>query len=139
MPLPENNAESWQQLRVRIEEDSDDVRRAPWQELARQVLSELEKLGMGPLFRVGMSRSHVIFSTAEHHGLKNEPRVTLGFLPETQEVRIAYSKADIEVQAPLIEAWVSAAVAGQVTAGGLRRLWTETRPDVPMPEELLRG
>ena len=137
MPFfPENNAESWQQLRKFIEEFPGNARSSAWKQMAGGVVSELERRGLIPLFRAGKSMQHVIFSTSDHHGLRDEPRVTLEFQPEQQEVRIAYSKADIRFHEPLIEAWVSAPVALQVTLGALRRLWTETWPAQPMPEEL---
>ena len=64
------------------------------------------------------------------------PRVTLEFHSGEQTVRIAYGRTDLASHAPLLDAWVSAPVAVQVTLGALRRLWTETRPTLPMPGEL---
>ena len=92
--------------------------------------------GLTAFFRVGHAGQHVVFSTADLHGPGPAPRVTLEFHPGEQTVRIAYGRTDLASHAPLLDAWVSAPVAVQVTLGALRRLWTETRPTVPMPQEL---
>ena len=131
-----DNAASWRQLRAAIGEGSGDAPGAPWQKMARALVADLEGFGLMPLFRAACSKDRLVFTTAEHDLLASEPRVTLTFVIEDQTVRVAYSRADIEIKEPLIEAWVSAPVAVRVTLGALRRLWTETRPALPMPAEL---
>ena len=100
------------------------------------VVTELAGGGLTGIFRAARTADRLVFSTSEHGQLADEPRVTLTFLPEDETVKVAYGRGDIESRAPWIEAWVSATVAGQVTLGALRRLWTETKPGVPLPEEL---
>lgn len=132
----ENNAESWREIQNFIKGLPEDTEWLRWKAMARTVISDLEKLGLATLFWVGGSGEYVVFALVDPHRLAAEPRVTLGFQPEQQTVRVAYSRSDLREKEPLIEAWVSVSSAVMVTLGALRRLWTETRPAVPMPEGL---
>ena len=136
MEPSQNHAESWRQIRAFLDEPPGDADGRQWQGMARSIVVELEKLGLPGWFRVDGSARQVILSTAESLGPDSGPRVTLEFQPAQQTVRIAYGHSDLAARAPLLDAWVSAPTAVQVTLGALRRLWTETRPTVPMPEEL---
>ena len=135
---PQDPVEPWRQLRASLEGDSGEGA-LPRKRMVLALMAELEASGLAGLFRVVRVGERLVFSVAEGGQAGEHPHVALTFLPEDQSVKVAYGRGDSESKAPLIEAWVSAAVAVQVTAGGLRRLWTETRPDVPMPEELLRA
>ena len=136
MEPPEDPAESWRQIQAFIKERPDDADWSGWKGMARGVIAELAQLGLTAFFRVGQAGHHVVFSMADLHVPGPVPRVTLEFHPGPQTVRIAYGRTDLASHAPLLDAWVSAPVAVQVTLGALRRLWTETRPVVPMPKEL---
>ena len=132
-------AEPWRQLRASLEGESGGEEALSWRRMVLALMAELEGSGSDGMFRVERVGERLVFSVAEGRQIGEEPHLALTFLPEDQSVKVAYGRGDAEGKAPLIEAWVSAAVAGQVTAGGLRRLWTEGRPGVPMPEELLRA
>ena len=136
---PEDNATAWRQLRATVEELPGSKDPAPWRGMVLAFLADLEGFGLPALLRVERVGDRLVFSLPEAENPTDTPRVALSFLPEDQTVKVAYYRGDSEVKAPLIEAWVSAPAAVQVTFGALRRLWTETRPALPMPEELQRA
>ena len=141
MSQPESSpdhAESWRQLRASLEAGPGDKGALPWKGMGLSFLSELEGFGLPPLLRVARVADRLVFSLPDMEGLADAPRVTLTFLPGDHTVQVAYSRWDIESKAPLIDAQVSASAAVQVACGALRRLWTETRPALPIPEELRR-
>jgi hypothetical protein len=86
------------------------------------------------LFRAGMSMSHIIFSTLDHHGLRDEPRVTLDVRPNW-EVRISYSTQNIHFHSPSQFEEVDPSSAFPVLTRYLQHLWEETVPE-PIPELL---
>ena len=137
-PSPDHAA-SWRQLRASLEVGPGGQGSSAWQGMAIKLLSELDGFGLASLLRVTRVADRLALALAGTENPEDAPRVTLTFLPEDQTVRVAYSRWNIETKAPLIEAWVSAPVAVQVTFGTLRRLWTETHPTLPLPEELRRA
>jgi hypothetical protein len=102
--------------------------------MARQLIAELEAHDLVPYFRVGQSMHHIIFSTADSHGLGGEPRVTLEILPREQQVRVAYSLANMEMRPAISESHL-AATEGVANVLHLRRLWLETKR-TPLPPGL---
>jgi hypothetical protein len=79
---------------------------------------------------------HIIFSTLDHHGLEGDPRVTLVFLPKEQRVHVAYSRGNLHFSEALSEESVDVSSAIPCVLRFLHRLWSETRPDVPIPDAL---
>ena len=134
---PKDNVESWQDIHGFIAEFPDDAYWSQWKSMARQVVSALESHGLVALFRIGQSMHQIIFSTLDHHRLTSEPRVTLEFDPKEQIVRVAYSCTNIGFNEPLVEQRVPISAAVSATLDYLRRLWTETKPDAPIPDELI--
>ena len=133
---PKNNPESWRQIHEFIAKFPDDDYWSKWKPMVRGVVSELEVRGLAPLFRIGQSMHHIIFSTVDHHRLSSEPRVTLEFLPKEQNVRVAYSSANLYFSEPLSEERVTSSAAVPCILRYLRRLWSETKPDIQMPDAL---
>lgn len=133
---PKDNLESWQDIQQFIAEFPDDDYWSKWKPLVRGVVSELEVRGVAPLFRIGQSMHHIIFSTVDHHRLSSEPRVTLEFLPNEQIVRVTYHYASIHFSDPVLEECVAPSLAVPAIFRYLRRLWSETKPDTQIPDAL---
>jgi hypothetical protein len=133
---PKNNPESWRQIHGFITEFPDDDYWSKWKPMVRGVVSELEVRGLAPLFRIGQSMHHIIFSTVDHHRLSSEPRVALEFLPKEQIVRVAYLCANLYFSEPLSEERVPPTAAMPCVLRYLRRLWSETKPNIQMPDAL---
>ena len=132
-----DNEGSWRQLGEFVESFPDDHEYwSRWKPMAREVLASLEKHATTPLFRAGQSMHHIVFSTLDRHGLEAEPRVTLEFHPDRDLVRVAYSDGNLYFCTPQSEISVSPNRAVPVILGYMRRLWIETKPDVPLPAAL---
>jgi hypothetical protein len=134
--VPKDNPESWQRIHEFVNEFPDDAYWSAWKPMVREVLSGLESRGMVPLFRIGQSMHHILFSTLDNHRLTSEPRVTLEFHPEHQTVRIAYSCTNLYFNEPISQETVPVSAAVPVILGYLRRLWSETKPAMPIPRGL---
>jgi hypothetical protein len=135
---PKDNLDSWQHIREFIEHFPDDEYWSKWKPMARFVVSELKTCGAATLFRIGQSMHHIIFSTSDRHGLRWEARVTLEFDPAKQQVRVAYSCSNLYFGEPLSEETVEVSSAPSTVRRFLQRLWTETKPDVRLPEGFTR-
>jgi hypothetical protein len=133
---PKDNLESWQDIQQFIAEYPDDDYWSKWKPMARTIVSELEACGLAPLFRVGQSMHHIVFSTLDHHRLSSEPRVTLELLPNEHIVRVAFSRANLWFSEPLSEDRIEPSLAAATALQYLRRLWTETKPDIQIPDAL---
>ena len=136
---PKDNLESWQDIRRFIAEFPDDDYWSKWKPMVRGVVSDLEARGLSQFFRIGQSMHHIIFSTVNHHRLSSEPRVTMEFLPKEQIVRVAYSCANLWFNEPVSEDRVAPPLAVSIMLRYLRRLWSETKPETPMPGVLNLG
>jgi hypothetical protein len=136
---PKDNSESWLQIHEFIDEFPDDDDWSKWKPMARELVSDLERRGLIPYFRIGQSMHHIIFSTADHHGLTEEPRVTLEFHPNDRSVRIAYSRSNLYFNQPLADECVPFAAVIPRTLGYLQRLWKETNPSASIPGGLNVG
>ncbi len=134
---PKDNPESWKQIHEFIDEFPDDAYWSAWKSMVRDVVTKLEERDLVPLFRIGQSMHHIIFSTVDHHRLTSEPRVTLEFNPKDQTVRVAYSSANLYFSEPLSENRVSVTACLGTTLDYLRRLWTDTKAGTPVPDALI--
>lgn len=134
--FPKDNSESWQHIHEFVDEFPDDAYWSTWKPMVRDIVSTLEARGLAPLFRIGQSMHHIIFSTLDHHRLTSEPRVTLEFLPKEQIVRVAYGRANLYFSEPLSQERVAPSFAVPSILGYLRRLWSETKPDIQIPDAL---
>lgn len=133
---PKDNAESWQDIQHFIAEFPDSENWSRWKPMARNIVGSLSARGLAPLFRIGQSMHHIIFSTVDHHCLSSEPRVTLEFLPKEEVVRVSYSSANLHLKEPASEERVALSFAVPCVIRYLRRLWCETKPEVPIPDAL---
>lgn len=133
---PKDNPESWRRIHRFIANFPNDEYWSKWKPMVRDVVSELEVRGLASVFRIGQSMHHIIFSTADHHGLGSEPRVTLEFLPREEIIRVMYSYAHLAFSEPAEEERVAPAAAMPCVLGYLRRLWNETKPDINTPAAL---
>ena len=129
--------ESWQQIHEFVDEFPDDAYWSTWKPMVLHVVSSLELRGLVPLFRIGQSMHHILFSTLDHHRLASEPRVTLEFHPKDQTVRIAYSCSNLYFSEPISQETIPIAAAMPSILGYLRRLWIETKPATPIPDGLI--
>jgi len=134
--FPKDNLESWQHVHDFVSEFPEDDYWSKWKPMVRSVISELESRSLGASLRIGQSMHHIIFSTLDHHRLKDEPRVTLEFHPEEQTVRITYSCSNLHFKEPMSQETVPVSDAISTILTYLRRLWKETKPDVEIPDRL---
>ena len=81
----------------------------------------------------------IIFSTANHHRLTVEPRVTLKIDPESETVLIAYSHANVSFEKADDEEIHPVSKSIPRILFFLCLLWMETRPDSPLPPGLSLG
>ena len=133
---PKDNVESWQDIQQFIAEFPDDDYWSKWKPMVRDVISTLESGGLGPLFRIGQSMQHILISTLDHHLLTSEPRVTLEFHPKEQTVRVAYSCSNLWFNEPISQETIPIPTAMPSILEYLRRLWSETKPNTPIPDGL---
>lgn len=133
---PKDNLESWQDIQGFLAEFPQGDYGSRWTAIVRDTIAALERRGLSPLFRIGQSMHHIIFSTVDKHVLGSEPRVTLEFDPNEDIVRIAYGFGNLYFSDPASEERVAAVTAVPTILLYLRRLWKETKPDVPLPDAL---
>jgi len=81
-----------------------------------------------------MSMSHVIFSTLDHHGLREEPRVTLQVMKDWK-IRISLTRNNIWFNEPTQFAFVNESDSFETLRRYLWHLWEETMPEA-IPESL---
>lgn len=97
-------------------------------------MGEGVKLGLNAYFRAGQSLHHLVFSTLDHHGLRDEPRVTVVFHPEN-DVRIAYGTSNLFFNPPTLEYTLPFELAFPTFRRFLNQLWTATMPE-SIPAEI---
>ncbi|MCW5697176.1 MAG: hypothetical protein KIS96_10665 [Bauldia sp.] len=146
-----NNLESWAKLREFVAAFPDDDYWARWKPMVIGVLDTLESYGLRDVFRAGQSMHDIVFSTADHHGLRDEPRVVLTFYPFQQLVRTTYlrlpqkpawaiesgkvAQSPHVFMAPLtLERLISPAKGTRAILEYLRMLWVDTKSHTtPLP------
>ena len=128
------NIASWQELARSVDQHPDAEYWIKWKNLAHRLLQYAEAQQFNKYIRAGRSMNHLTFSTLDHHGLRDEPRVTVELKADGQ-MRIAFgrgnlyfSKADVEYTLPFDEACL-------VFHRFLNQLWQQTMPE-PLPDEL---
>jgi hypothetical protein len=94
--------------------------------------------GLDEYFRAGQSMSHIIFSTADKHGLDDPSQLRITIKSEdNKHWYVARSYGNLWFAAPDRETSVDADTAFQVLKQYLADLWLETRPGDPIPQPLL--
>ncbi len=76
---------------------------------------------------------HIVFSTLDHHGLRDEPRVTIELHPP--ELRIGYGTTNLLFRTPELEYSLPFDEAFATFRRFLNQLWMATVSE-PIPEEL---
>jgi hypothetical protein len=119
-----SNVESWEAIQSFIEKFPDNTQWRPWKILARSFVKECYRFGLNRYFRAGQSMHYLTFSTLDHRGLGNEPRVVVEFFPHN-EVRIIYHRraaVELEYTLPLDSGFAT-------FRRFLNQLWTNTMPE----------
>lgn len=129
-----SNIASWEAIAAFIEEFPDDAHWTPWKALARRLICAGIAAGLNRYFRAGQSMHHIVFSTLDHHGLRDEPHVTIELHPPS-ELRIAYGTTNLWFRTPELEYSLSFDDAFATFRRFLHQLWTATVPE-PIPEEI---
>jgi hypothetical protein len=107
------------------------------------ILQTCVDVGLDKYFRVGQSMTHIIFSTAERHGLERydppPPRITLLHERPTDEWFIAWSRTNLIVKPEAAErrTKINAQNAIPVLKAYLIDLWRETHPEDALPQPLV--
>ena len=134
---PVDNLDSWEAIKQSIDEYPDNDEWSVWKRMASHTVSQLENLGLAPIFRIGQGMHHVMISTTDYHRLQNEPRVTLEFHAEDESVRIAYGSTNLGFDEPDSERTVPIEEAVPGILPYLVRLWRQTKPGIDLPQPLL--
>jgi hypothetical protein len=130
----DENRATWQQVLRYIREHPDDEYWSRWRAIVSPILEHAVELEFDSLFRAGMSMSHVIFSTLDHHGLRDEPRVTLEVMKDWR-IRISLTRDNVWFHAPTQFAVLDDSTAFQTFRRYLWHLWEDTVPEA-IPERL---
>jgi hypothetical protein len=108
-----------------------------WKEFMRPLVRAAADTGLNDYFRAGQSMSHLIFSTAEEHGLElidpPPPRVTLG-RDEDLTFFVAISRSNVWFDQPDRKDTIGPDNALSALKAYLYVLWVETRPGQPVPD-----
>lgn len=134
MTAADKNRETWRQVQEEIETFPDREEWNRWRSLVTPLVERAIESEFDSLFRAGMSLSHLVFSTLDHHGLRNEPRITVDLTTDFN-LRISYSTSDLWFQQPTQFEIVEPRLAFPVFTRYLQHLWEETLPE-PIPEAL---
>lgn len=129
-----SNIASWEAIASFIEEFPDDSYWTQWKPVARRFIGAGIASGLNRYFRAGQSMHHILFSTLDHHGLRDEPRVTIEVHPPL-ELRIAYGDTNLWFRTPEVEYSLPFDDAFATFRRFLHQLWTATVPE-PIPEDI---
>ena len=114
-----------------------------WASIASSLLARGVALGLDRHFRAGQSMQHLVFSTAPHHGLQDELRVTVAWPGADESAAVDGSR--IEVSLARANRWFSAPEHRDVVPGDaawpavaayLTLLWRATKGGAPPPAGL---
>jgi hypothetical protein len=129
------NRASWEGMLRFVDEFPDDKWR-DWKTVVRPTLEASIRSGIAEYFRAGQSVHHLIFSTAEKHGLEDiqpsPPRVTFG-LDDDGKLFVGLSRYSLFFNPPDRKQLVDRNNAFVVLKSFLSELWQLTRPNEPLP------
>jgi hypothetical protein len=128
------NIAAWDFVVADIEQYPDNEYWTPWKILVRRFLQAGTAAGLNRYFRAGQSMHHIVFSTLDHHGLRDEPRVTIEFHPPS-DLRIAYGTTNLWFCKPELEYTLPFDDGFATFRRFLHQLWTATVPE-PIPEDI---
>jgi hypothetical protein len=130
----DDNRATWQQVLGLVAEYPDKEYWNRWRSIVSPILRSAVELESDSFFRAGMSMSHVVFSTLDHHGLRDEPRVTLE-VKKDWTIRISLTRNNVWFKEPSQSAIVEQSSAIPTLRRYLWHLWEETVPE-PIPAPL---
>lgn len=130
----EENRASWCRVREDIAEYPQNEIWDGRRQAINPMLDQALELGMNSYFRAGMGMHQLIISTADHHGLRGEPGVTVE-VTEDRKLRISYSTKNVYFNPPIQSEVADPASAFPVFLIYLRRLWADTSSQ-PLPDVL---
>ena len=133
----DDNRATWQQVLGHVAEYPDDEYWNRWRSIVSPILKRAVELEFDSLFRAGMSIHHVILSTSDHHGLRDEPRVTLQ-VTKDWTIRISLTRSNVWFSEPTQFSIVEQSSAIPTFRRYLWHLWEETVPE-PIPSRLRTG
>ncbi len=133
---PISNRDSWAYVLRTFDERPDDAYWNRWRSVMPPLIHQAIRSGYNELFLAGAAMHHVLFSTMDHYGLRQEPRVTVE-VTEDWQIQIHYSTTNVEFDPSIQSCKVSTEEAFWVLTFYLRRLWTDTRAE-PLPEALAK-
>ena len=114
----------------------------PFAEFVSPLLQACVDARLNDYFRVGQSMLHIVFSTAQEHGLErlNPPRlrVTIRFDSEKKQWLIGRSYGNLHFANADREEPADSETAFTVLKSYLADLWRETRPGESLPELLAK-
>jgi hypothetical protein len=128
------NSSSWAAVEADIEQYPDSQWKA-WKAIAHEFIFDCVRLGLNRYFRAGQSMHHFVFSTLDHHCLRDEPRVTVELHPGRRALRIAYGRRNLYFSTPELEYTLPFDAGIATFRRFLKQLWTVTVAEA-FPEEL---
>jgi len=128
------NRDSWAYVVRSFDEYPDDPYWNQWRSVMTPLIDHAIHAGYNELFLAGRAMHLVLFSTIDHYGLRQEPRVSLG-VTEDWCVRIYYSTTNVEFNPPIETSKATPDETFQVLTRYLQRLWAETVAE-PLPQAL---
>jgi hypothetical protein len=134
MSNADENRATWKVVKNWIDEYPDHEHWNRWREILLPLMERALLFEFDSLFRAGMSVNDVILSTVDHHGLRDEPRVTVAVTPDWR-LRISYSTQNIWFHPPAQFEIAEPHLAFPIFTRYLQHLWEETVPE-PIPQIL---
>lgn len=130
-----SNRESWVRVVQSFGEYPDNTYWNQWRSVVTPLIDRAIHDGYDELFLAGRAMHLVLFSTIDHYGLRQEPRVSLGVTDENWCIQVHYSTTNVEFYPPLETSIAKPDEAFHVLTRYLARLWTETVAG-PLPQTL---
>jgi hypothetical protein len=136
---PPDNPSSWAHVFEIIDEYPHTEYWRAYKANVKEVLDRCIAENLHEDFRAGTSLNDIVFSTALKHGLKRgEPQVAFSYTPKKEEFYIAYATRALIWGDPIsLETISGVEGAHALLKQYLLRLWKETKPELPIPPELL--
>ena len=132
---PISNRDSWAYVVRDIAEYPNNPYWNQWRSAINPLIDKAIRSGYDGLFRAGKAMHHIIFSTIDHHGLRQEPRVTVE-VNNDWSIQVHYSTTNVEFNPSIQSSKATTDEAFQVLTRYLLRLWTDTITE-PVPEALI--
>jgi hypothetical protein len=137
--LANDNRASWVAVLAFVRQFPEDDVWKKWRQDMSALLEASMAEGLDNYFRAGQSMQHIIFSTAEKHGLEyiepQPPRVTVGFNKD-MSLFVAWSNLNIWLNDPTHRDSLDGNAGFNTLKHYLAELWSSTRPYQQLPPSL---